>query len=211
MIAPVNGSDFGFWVSGSGGSHDDIPSTAGHPGIIAVNTQTGTTNYSGIGLNSPNDDAILLGNGQTWRFETVLRIPTLSAAGQQFQVRAGFTDQSNQDPVDGCEFYYSDATNGGRWFGICQAGGGGTFTCDTGIAVVANTWYRLAVVVNSAGTSADFQVNGTSTCQVGPSGIAIGGTQQTSVVDVVHKINGTTARTMDVDYINVTGQLGTPR
>jgi hypothetical protein len=56
-------------------------------------------------------------------------------------------------------FRYTDNVNGGRWEAVTKAGGVETAT-DTGIAVVANTWYKLRLVVNAAATSVAFSING---------------------------------------------------
>jgi len=75
---------------------------------------------------------------------------------------------------------------------------------------VGTGWVRLTVVVNSTGTSVDFQINGTSTCQV-TTQIPDTATNETGFANYIVKTAGTTTRAIDTDYIDVLGQFGTPR
>jgi hypothetical protein len=137
-------------------------------------------------------------------------------------LRSGFLDvygTTEGAGDDGCYFRYSDNINGGKWQGIC-VNNGTTTTCDlmstSGTTVAASTWYRLTVTVNSAGTSADFQVNGATSngsgrCQVA-SNIPTATGRETAYANMIIKTVGTgTARQLDIDYIDVLGQFGTPR
>jgi hypothetical protein len=188
-----------------------INGETGHPGINELNSGTTLTGWTYIG--SPGDNEILLGNNDYWRAESEVRIPTLSVAAQRFIVRAGFIEQSiNSDGSDGCFFKYSDNVNNvpaAKWQGVCLSGGSST-VCDSGITVNAATWYRLTVVVNAAGTSADFRINGTSACTV----IATIPTTAGHVTGrgvSIQKTVGTTDRDLDVDYEEIEAQFGTPR
>lgn len=204
----TNSPEFMFDGDGVGG-FDPIAGTAGHPGIIR-----GRVSASGqyALVSSPfTVNPILLGNGNTWRYDTAVRVPTLSDGTNSFTVRAGFRDDSGfpaGDGDDACSFKYSHNVNGGRWQGYCADSG--TATCDTGITVVANTWYRLTIVVNASATSVDFQVDGVSTCQV-TSQIPSTTGNEVSYAQYVNKTAGSTQRNFDIDYIQVLGQFGTPR
>jgi fibronectin-binding autotransporter adhesin len=207
-----NDSITAFNVSGAGAiqSGTAVGAVVGHPGIVQF--QTGTSGVGAVQLGAAdNGKSVLLGNGDSWRSETVYRIPVLSTVSQRFTVRAGFDNSasSDVDPTDGCIFKYSDNLNSGKFQGMCDSSSVAT-TCDTTVAAVANTWYRLTVVPNSAGTSVDFQVNGVSKCQV-TTNIPTGATHQTSFGLKINQSAGLSSNTLDVDYISVEGQLGTSR
>jgi hypothetical protein len=201
----------GYNLGTGSGISSSISGETGHPGIPQFNTGTTATGYDYIG--SPGDNEILLGNGDYWRYETDLRIPSspgLSTSAQRFTVRAGFIEQSTTDDgTDGCFFKYSDNVNSGKWQGTCLSSGTPT-TCDTGTTVAAGTWYRLTVVVNAAGTSADFRINGTSACTVA-SNIPTGAGRVTGRGTSILKSVGTTDRDLDIDYEEIEGQFGSLR
>jgi len=137
-------------------------------------------------------------------------MPVLSTSAQRFMLALGFTDFPG-DATDGCYFRYSDNINTGKWQGVCRSGGAGSeVTCDALTTVAINTWYRLTVVVNAAGTSVDFQINGTSKCQI-TSSIPTTATHETAWADAITKNIGTTDRFFDIDYIDVLGQFGSAR
>jgi hypothetical protein len=199
--------------SNSGESFTPAAGVAGHPGI--VNISVDTVGSDSMIVANGNSTTVLLGGGDTWRYETDLRIPTVSTGSQQFETRAGFVD--SVDPadttVDGCYFHQREDINGGEWQGVCSdtgGGGGGTSNCDTNQGVVASTWYRLTVVVNSDGTSADFQINGTSRCTISANIPDTAGLE-TSFLTGVWKTVGSTTRSVGVDYVEVRGLLGSSR
>lgn len=210
---PIDGT-FDF-ASNSDAGINQVTAEASHPGIVQF--QTGTTNSGWVSawMWDQNNSNVVFGSDY-WRFETVLRIPVLSGVSSQtFYVRAGFMDSNgtNSDGTDGCFFRYTNSVNGGRWQGVCN-NNGTTSTCDTGTspssAPVTNTWYRLGVVVNSAGTLADFRINGSSRCTVNTN-IPTGSTRSTSAQIVVSKTGGTSQIGVDVDYMGWESQFTTSR
>jgi hypothetical protein len=202
----VVGSSLGGSGTGSGGSMGTA--VIGHPGIQTYTT--GSTNAGWAGPGSADNGTYVLGNGDYWRYEAMLRVPTLSdtAGNQVYTVRTGMFDGTNTDGSVGCFFKYSDGVNSGKWQGVCKSGGN-TGTCDTTTTVAINTWYRLTISYNAAGTSIDFAINGVSKCQV--TGASVPNNQAVSWNNIITKSVGTTARTMDLDYIEVEGQFGTAR
>lgn len=203
-------------TTGTGASCGDsaagATASASHPGVIECTD--GTTNsaapYTVIGVDDQNNDAYILGSGDYYRFESDLRIPTLSGTGNTFTVRSGFGDQNNTDPTNGCILEYSDTVNGGKWEGLCSSGGVSS-TCDTGITVASNTWYRLTVAANAAGTSVNFQVNGSTTNGTGQCQVTSHIPTKTGFTLSLAKSAGATARTLDIDYIEVYAEFGTSR
>lgn len=203
-------SDFTFGTNAGAGttnSSSSVSSVAGHPGVIEHNTGTTTTGRASI--MPVAEQGILLGNNDGYRFEAVVRIPTLSDVTNTYTYRTGFLDDNDGESVDGCFFRYTYDTLSGRWQGVCRSNNAES-TCDTTITVGANTWFRLTVAVNAAGNSADFQTDGVSRCQV-TSNIPTGAGRGTSYGSMLKKSAGTTNRTVDLDYMEIQGFLGTPR
>ena len=55
--------------------------------------------------------------------------------------------------------------NSGKWQYAC-ANSGTESTADSGVTVVANTWYTIGLTVNAAGNQVDFTVNGAGAGQI---------------------------------------------
>jgi hypothetical protein len=186
--------------------------TAGRPTIVLLKTGASATGFQGVGAIA--DNAILLGNNDYWRHESAVRIPSatsaLSTSAQRYTVRAGFQENTTGDGLDGCFFKYSDNVNSGKWQGLCEGSNPSISLCDTGTTVAVNTWYRLTVVVNAAGTSADFRINGVSTCTI-TTNIPTVSTKPTSFGVSMEKTIGTTNREIQLDYQEIQGQFGTAR
>ena len=198
--------------SGGGASLSQaVVSAASHPGISTLSTGTGAVpTYATFWLQDTNDYEVVFGVGDYWRHELIAEIPTLSTSTERFVVRTGFMDgNATTDGTDGCFFKYSDNINGGNWQGVCINNTILT-TCDTGTTLAASAWYRLEVVVNSAGSSADFRINGTSKCTIS-SGIPTGSARATSIETVMNKTVGTTNRDLYLDYTEDEAQFTTPR
>jgi hypothetical protein len=189
--------------AGAANSATAVGSVAGHPGILQH--QTGTTATGNPRFISTATAGILLGNSSVWRYSSGVRIPALSSGTQRFTYRAGFMDTATVDAIDGCYFRYVDNVNAGNWQGVCRNNNAES-TCNTAIAVAANTWYRLDVVVNAAGTSADFQTDSTTRCSV-VANIPTGAGRGTAFGSMVLKSVGTTTSLVDVDYIQVRGEF----
>jgi hypothetical protein len=205
----TSGDSVSLTTQHNAGSFTATTGATGHPGVISLSTGTNTNGDAEVGSNDQGG-AYRLGNGDYWRWETVLRLPTLSDATNTYTTQVGFNEANGVgNPTDGCYFKYSNGVNSGKWQGVCY-NNGATTTCNTNITVAAATWYRLTVVVASDGSQSDFQVNGTSTCQV-TTNIPTASGRETSWNAAIAKSAGTTARTMEIDYIDVEGQLGTPR
>ena len=191
-------------------------SVAGHPGIISLGgNNNGDQGMVASGFGS-GYNSVLLGDGATsWRTEMVTRVhgATLSQNGSgEYVFVSGFLDEGDYgDGVisnisNGCYFLYTDTVNSGKWQAICESGDTQT-TCDTGITVDDTDWYRLTVVVNAAGTAANFLINGTNVCTV-TSNIP---TTALSYGAIINKLDDTSYRGMDLDYISAQAQFSAPR
>jgi len=84
-----------------------------------------------------------------------------------------------------------------NWQVLTASGGSRTYTTITGVSVTAGQWYKLQVVVNAAGTSVDFKIDG-NTVHTETSTIP---TTAIGFANQIIKSNGTTARSVLVDYV----------
>lgn len=101
-----------------------------------------------------------------YTFETRVLIKsaslTQSAGVDEYTVRIGFIDSANQTaPTDGAYFSFSAADT--EWQINTVSNTSNASTADTGVTVVEDTWYRLAITVDATGSSIGFSINGTAT------------------------------------------------
>lgn len=165
----------------------------GRPGQVILTTGTSAAGEAVITANVNN---IYVGN-QTIIFETSVFLPILSTGVQEYEVNVGFCEIT-KDVTFGVEFYYDTAFTGNNWILYCKNGGNVT-QIDSGVVVVVNTWYRLSLAITN--NKALFFINGnlinTLTTNF-PNGVGL-----LPLVGIAKWV-GTTARTMQVDYISLT-------
>lgn len=191
-----------FTVYGSGtGTANSFNSVgldySGHFGIL--NSSTGTTNAGRAGIGTALEtDNIELGIFNT-DTTSILSIPTLSTSTERFYVHHGFNDNRLGTPTDAVMFYYKDDVNGGRW--QCQVINNNTvYSADSGITVVAGTWYKLRITVDQL--FARFYINGTLVHTSSPTQIPTGSSRRLGLSVGITKTVGTTARNVHIDYMN---------
>ena len=203
IFTPSNDVDLDATISmitaGNNSYLSSQPLEVNNPGIWRQNTGTTATGSSYI--TSPIIAGAIsypyrMGEGE-WSFSANARITTVTdPVANAFGVYLGLSGTSLSN---GCTLRYVYADYSGNWSGYC---GNGTNSdkCDLGIAPTAGTWYNLKFTINSAATLATFTVNDTYTCTV-PGTYAPTGSNM-SLRFGIHKSAGTTARTVDIDYLN---------
>lgn len=136
---------------------------ATHPGTITLSTGSILTNYSGlIASQNNNQGVLLLGGGEINQY-WIINIPVLSNGTDRFSVIAGLMMFNSTPTVNsGIWFGYVDNVNGGAFTINTANNGSVTTTNSTSAAVTANTWYKLRININAAGTLATYFVNGVS-------------------------------------------------
>ena len=136
---------------------------ATHPGTVTLTTGTVATNYSGlIASQNNNQGGILLGGGELNQY-WIINVPVLSNGTDRFSVLAGLMMFNSTPTINsGVWFGYIDNVNGGAFTINTANNGSVTTTNSTAAAVIANTWYKLHINVNAAGTLVTFFVNGVS-------------------------------------------------
>ena len=149
-----------------------------HPGVWGLNT--GAASAAGrVFLLSEFLNTFHVGVGGTTRMGFWFQAPAiLSVALQRFVLRAGVSSMALPNTMNqGITFEYQDDQNGGRWQAICGDAPGVETSVDTGITVVASTYYKLEIEVNVAGTSVEFFIDNVSVATITtniPSGVTFG-------------------------------------
>jgi len=132
-----------------------ISGEANHPGIIRLSNSTGGNTVT---KNGASTSILRLGSGQV-TVEMIVRVSTLGTGN----IWIGLADNavsSVAEPVNGVYFNYASGTNSGKWVGKTSSASSRS-SANSNNTVVLNQWDRLKIVVNSAGTSVSFFVNGT--------------------------------------------------
>lgn len=197
-----------FWLLSAGGESapgvwDGEP---GHIGMARMTTGSGATNRSL--LNDGHNGGWIFSGGEAI-FETVINITTLSDGTETYTLRLGWVDSGTADGADGVFFRYTHSVNSGNWQLVARNNSVETAT-NSSTAVTAGAWQRLTIVVNAAGTSAEFFVNGVS-IGTAASNIPVGAGRVTALYINLTKSAGTTARTVFVDYVYAKKSYSTPR
>lgn len=139
---------------------------ADHPGIWRMVLSSGPNVVASISSNNtPTTTATLMGlrlTGGEVIHESLIYLTALSSAASRFVIFTGMTNNSSYTLItNGVYIRYSDNINAGVFEAVCNSGGV-TTTLTSGTAAVINTWYKLTIVVNAAGTSVEFFLNGVS-------------------------------------------------
>ena len=193
-----DGFSFGTYFTGTGASLDLYSNkssafasqpTSGIATLTTGTTATGSSSFYSFNSHMPRFD-----NG-TRVYETLIYIPILSTAVEEYLIRIG---NVTGGPIGGAAIMVAfeyNRLNSVNWMAVTA--NNGTFTrTDTGIAVAAATWLKLAFSGNS--TSIAFSIAdsvvATNTTNIRADGdMRLGGN--------ILKSAGTTARTFLCDYV----------
>lgn len=178
-------------------------STASAPGVLALGTGTSSSGYSSAIVTAGR--RLVIGGGEM-RLRYRVRVPTLSDGTNTFSLALGLRDIIAGAATDQIDIAYTHGTNSGNW--QLRTRSSGTLTTVNGTAgPVANTWTTLEIVVNAAGTSVELFADGVS---MGTSSTNIP-TVALAFMSLIAKSAGTTARTVDLDLMQVKQTLTTAR
>jgi hypothetical protein len=170
-------------------------------GIIQHSTGTASTNSAGYALGS---SSLYIGTG-TISLETYMSVETLSTSLERFFTFFGYGIPSNWQNSGNTIFFsydeggvvYFAGTPTPNWKCYTRAGATVTLTTTT-VPVVAAQWYKLRIDINSAASSITFYIDGTL---VATHSTNIPSTASAmSVVSLIVKTAGTTARSLLTDY-----------
>lgn len=193
----------------------DVNSTAGHPGIITLITDPGNgdLNQLQMGYNDgpPLDNSFILGGG-VLTMQMLIQIPTLSVVGQRFTISFGIGTGDGISVVstqpDGLYFTYSDNVNSGKW--VINASASSVSTTANTNSTVDTSWHMYKIIVNAAGTSASFYIDGV---QVANSPIATNIPTVNPITPYLNVIKsvGASNSSVQIDLFTLTYNLTTPR
>lgn len=156
--SPAINSGWAATVSGAGAVASQWYGYVGRPGIVSLATGTTAGGYAGLRF---GNWATLIPAGGIYTFECDFYPYQLSTVAEEFDWFLGFGNLMTGDPTNGCYFQYDRDGIGVNWQ-RCSADNGVRTKVDTGVAVVAGAWVRLKVVINAAGTAAEFFIDGVS-------------------------------------------------
>lgn len=130
-----------------------------HPGMWGL--VTGQTAAGRVFLISDPFSSYHVGVGGITRFGCWIRTETnLSDGVNRYVIRQGIGSISLPNIINhGIFFEYVDDQNGGRWQAICGDAPGVETSVDTGVTVIADTWYKLEWECNTAGISVEFFID----------------------------------------------------
>jgi len=132
---------------------------SGHNGVLA-NIALASSGHSlflgGTGAIAPQ---MILGGGAI-TLNWVIKIVSLSTASPRYTLRCGLGTTDSADQVNGVYFEYSDNINSGNWVGKTASASSRT-TLNSSIAATA-AYHNLSIVIDAAGTSCEFFVDGVS-------------------------------------------------
>jgi len=192
-----------------------VVNDAARPGIVTFNTGSTGTGAGGLrqGSNNTTSWPIVIGGG-TITITFSMRVRQLSTAADIFIVRIGLMNANNAGlPGSGVYLEYTDPGGGSptpNW-SICTANSTAHTTTATNTAVDTN-WHRYQIVINAAGTSAAFSIDGVA-FNVSPIATNLPAPAIGPEMFIL-KANGSTATTpclLDVDYFMMFQKLTSAR
>lgn len=132
-------------------------------GVIEANHGTGPFSRLDLVGKTPNMYRVAVGMGSAYEYQIRFNIANLSNPTNRYITLDGFFDSDTVDPEfnRGMLFRYSDDINGGRFQAVVRQSADVETLFDTGVVVMPDTWYRLKICINAAGTEANFYIDGT--------------------------------------------------
>lgn len=168
-----------------------------HPGVLTLDTGGDTNGYAVIGYSSTGTGAnngVFLGGGET-SFTWLVYINTLADGTNDYEILLGLDDGSSTTaPANGVYFLY-DRDTSANW--LISSAAASTATETDSSTAVATGWTKVKAVVNAAGTSIQYYINGSS---VGTVTTNISTSAALRRRAIIVKEAGTSARFLDIDY-----------
>lgn len=149
---------------------------------------------------------IRLGGGQ-FIIEMLVRVGALGTGTQNYVLQCGLGNNETvtTDPTNGLFFEYSQA--GSTLWRVKNTASSTTTTTASTVTVTANSWYKLKMIINAAGTSVQYYIS--------PAGGGIATLMATVTTNIptsttnirpffkIRKTVGATADSFDVDYFQM--------
>jgi hypothetical protein len=146
-----------------GPSSTFVASTAGSNaiGVAALSTVASSGHVSIF----QGSDSFLAGIAAL-QFIARVRISAAPTSGQDYISYIGFMDTPTAGaPVDGCYFKIDRTAQSNRWVAVCRSNSVETVV-DSGVNFSTSAFQKLFILINAAGTSVQFQINGTTVATI---------------------------------------------
>jgi hypothetical protein len=190
----------------SAASSAQATTAANRPGLLRATTGTTATGRTAV---SSAGSVVRLGGG-AWSFEMDVNVTTLSNSTERFQLVIGFFDGTTAaNQTDGAYFLYDEgavstgSTAAAYWQTVTTSNSARTFNTGlTQTTVNAAQWYRLRIEVNAAANSIGFYIDNVLVA-THTANIPTASGRETGFGYLLIKSVGTTARTVDFDYMSV--------
>lgn len=170
--------------------------TGNRPGVLQLNMGTQGSGFAAI---HGGVVAVELGSAET-TFIAPVRLSALSDATDTYTCRVGLGDVNNGDPTDGIMFRYTHGTNSGNW--QCIARGASTESViNTSTAPSTSAFQTLKFVVNAAGNSVEFFIDGVSQGTIATANIPTTGEFTGIMAHMFRSAGSSNARSLYMDYI----------
>jgi hypothetical protein len=204
-------SQDGWLITSAGGSWSMAsPSASNRPGVIQPSTSTSATGNPNC---FDNASMMYLGGGAV-AIEFGMRLNTaVPSVAEDYDVWFGLGDTtSTYQQTDGVYFFLDRPTDATNWQ-IAVAKAGSRTTASTTVAYDNGTWRRFRIEVNADATSVAFYIDGTQVSGSPLTGANIPNTSSNLLgkIFAMAKTAGTTARTAQFDYVELTQTFTTPR
>lgn len=170
--------------------------TSGRSGVWGFSTSVSATGVSSCSF------AGLFAGGGVMTYQTAIKLEDLSTVSEEFTIGAGYGIYNSE----GAYLVYDRLNYGTNWQFITTDGIGSTVV-DTGVAVVADTWYTFEVIFNADGTSVQAFIDGSNVGSINTNISSVAFT----CGNFIRKSAGTTPRLMYCDYVVFEKQYTTPR
>ena len=199
----TGGNDLIATNSGTGaGTNNQATDASNRVGLVRS-----TTGSTATGRTSPSTSSTACAfGGGTWVYEIEIKLAALSTVTQRYQLVIGFLDVQNAaNQTDAIAFVYDEggvstgSAASANWQTLTSSNSTRTWT-TTGTAV-ATGWTNLRIEVNAGASSVTYYVNGVAMGTSHTTNIPSGTARATGFGYLMIKSIGTTASTMDVDYI----------
>lgn len=197
-------------ASGNSCTVESTPATAGYAGMVVL---TDCVDAGGAGfsmIRGPSGTgAWVLGSGETTvEWEIISPSVLSSGAADTYTLYIGLAngDATCAAPTDGVYFSYTHSVSSGAWIGMTTASS--VTTSVVGSVMVVSTNYKLKAVINAAGNSVEFFINGTS---IGTSTTNIPTAALTYLCGMNDTLSSASSNSFKADWVKIQQTFSTSR
>lgn len=182
--------------------------TIAHPGVISHTSMTSAVRTLLLGQTASSAPGGLLLGGGAVTLNWVFNIVNASNSTNRYTLALGLTDTTASASIaNGVWFQYSDNLNSGQW--NYNTSSASTPTNSTSSIAVTTGWHNAQIVINAAGTSASFFIDGVSLGSANTTNIPTTGIMP--FFNVIWSAGTIAASSLEVDLFYLTQTLTTAR